>query len=198
MFCFKMLEHKRNTEAKNYIQSLNAKVSMLRINLKSKIKKKSYKYRALFRSGITSGDPIDLALNELIEIKLETGEELQRYFDLSKRINALLIAENSRNSDRNEKNEKTDKPLLQEPTVEVGKEDFMGTDFKSELSIIRVIKDMVEISAIVNRKVEAYNLVNQKSPLPLANPLNFPSMVEVNRVFKKEATVTDDDAAEAA
>ena len=77
LFCFKMLEHRRNTEAKNYIQTLIAKVSMLRINLKSKVKKKSHKYRALLRDGVTEGDPIDLALNEMIEIKLETGDELQ-------------------------------------------------------------------------------------------------------------------------
>lgn len=198
LFCFKMLEHKRNVEAKNYIQSLHAKVSMLRINLKSKIKKKSYKYRALFKGAVSNGDPIDLALVELIEIKLETGEELQRYFDLSKRINALLITENSKNSKRIEKGDNTDKPQIQEPQIEIGKEDFMGTDFKSELSIIRVIKDMVEISALVNRKIEAYNLSNQKASLPLANNLNFPSMTEVNRVFKKEKTIADDDTSEAA
>lgn len=184
MFCFKCLEYKKKSEAKNYIQSLNAKLSMLRINLKSKIKKKSYKYRSSFKTTISNGDPIDLALNELIDLKFESGEELQRYFDLSKRINSLLISEKLKTADKVERLEK--QPAVEQNYENIGKEDFMGTDFKSEISILRIIKDMVELSTILNKRIDAYNIVNPKNPLSTVNSLYFPSLAEVNRVFKTE------------
>lgn len=204
MFCFKCIEFKKKSEAKNYIQSLNAKLSILRMNLKSKVKKKSYKYRSLFKNGVSPGDPIDLVLNELVDLKLESGEDLQKYFDLSKRINSLLITENYRHKEKTlekpiDKMERTDKPVVAEIRQEkMGQEDFMGTDFKSEISIIRVIKDMVEISLILNKRVDAYNILNPKAPIQNVNPLIFPSMSEVNRIFKNEGNQFSDDPAEAA
>ncbi len=210
MFCFKCIEYKKKSEAKNFIQSLNAKLSILRINLKGKVKKKSYKYRSLFKNGVSPGDPIDLVLNELIELNLETGEELQKYFDLSKRINSLLSTESHRSSIRSaeklakiaEKNERPESPdnalAAQDQVEKIGQEDFMGTDFKSEISIIRLIKDMVEISIILNKRVDAYNTLNPKSPIPNVNPLAFLSMSEVNRIFRAEGKQFDVDSAEAA
>ena len=199
MFCFKLVEFKKKSEAKNYIQSLNAKLSILRINLKGKVKKKSYKYRSLFKNGVSPEDPIDLVLNELIDLNLETGEELQKYFDLSKRINSLLVTENYRTPDKQkDKTEKSDR-VDKLPTDErIGQDDFMGTDFKSEISIIRVIKDMVEISLILNKRVDAYNILNPKTPIQNVNPLIFTSMSEVNRIFKSENKQINDEVAEAA
>ena len=199
LFCFKCLEYKKNADSKNYIQSLHARLSMLRINLKGKVKRKSNKYRSMFPVTIGTGDPVDLALNDMIENKLETGEEIERYFDIAKKINTLLVTERSKSKDK-----VADKNLAQHKQPEtqydqgLGDEDFMGTDFKSEISIIRTIKDMVEISNLLNKKIETYNELNTKNPLPKVAPLNFPSLVDVNRVFFSGKNSRVDDSAEAA
>ncbi len=203
LFCFKLLEQKKKNEAKNYIQSLNAKLSILRINLRGKMKKKSHKYRSLFKTSISAGDPIDVALNELIDLKLETSDEFQRYFDLSKRINYLLKTENVKTPEKDKADktadDKPEKPKFAEPVREpLGNEDFMGTDFKSEISIIRVIKDMVEISKVLHRRIQAYNSSNPRNPIAEVMSIHFPSLAEVNMVFKKEQINSEDDSAETA
>ena len=207
MFCFKCIEFRKNKQAKNFIQSLNARLSILRMNLKGKVKKKSYKYRSLFKNGVSPGDPIDLVLNEMIDLKLETGDEIEKYFELSKRINSLLVTANYRQTEK--QNEKTEKAVakveapekvkvIEVPEEKIGQEDFMGTDFKSEISIIRIIKDMVEVSIILNNRVDAYNILNPKAPIANVNNLVFPSLSEVNRIFKTEHTKLSDDTSEAA
>lgn len=202
LFCFKCLEFRKNAEAKNYIQSLHAKLSILRINLKAKVKRKSHKYRSLFPVSISAGDPADLALVDMIENKLETGEEIERYFNIARKINSLLVKESSKNRDKDK--EKVHEKLVTqhkselEPGHAVGREDFMGTDFKSELSIIRTIKDMVEISVLLNKKIESYNELNLKSPLPKLSLIKFPSLIDVNRVFATQKNAHEDDSSEAA
>ncbi len=173
LFCFKFIQSKKNSGQKNQIQNLNAKLSMLRMTLKSKLKTKSYKYRSLFRIGITSGDPVDEALNELIALTLESGDDFQRYFDISKRINSMLITQAAAEA-------KKEQPGLAE---QVGKEDFMGTDFKSEISILRVIKEMVEVSKLIHTRIENYNFTNLKQPIPPVKVISFLALAEVNRVF---------------
>ena len=178
-FCFKFLQLRKKSGQKNQILNLNAKLSMIRMSLKAKIKTKSYRYRALFKTTVTSGDPVDIDLNDLINLNLDTGEDFQRYFDLSKRINSLLIAERASESPESKKeNQKDDS--------HIGKEDFMGTDFKNEISILRHIKEMVEISSHLNKRIEAYNQANVKNPIPQVNILTFHSLIEVNRVFRNE------------
>ena len=189
IFCFKCFEYKKKSESKNYIQSLNAKISIVRISLRAKIKKKSHKYRALFKTQVTAGDPVDLALTELIELKLESGEDFQRYFDLSKRLNSLLLSESARLGELTQ-DEKIDS--IKKSDTFVAHDDFMGTDFKNELSIIRLIKDMVEISAMLNKRIEIYNEANLKTPMNKVSTLLFPSFVEVNRVFAGKKEIPDD------
>ena len=180
------------------------------MNLKGKVKKKSYKYRSLFKNGVSPGDPIDLVLNEMIDLKLETGEEIEKYFELSKRINSLLITANARQPEK--QTEKLDKvPDKSDKTVPLEKvkiplqieekmdqEAFMGTDFKSEISIIRIIKDMVEVSVVLSHRIEAYNALNPKSPIENVSQLTFPSLSEVNRIFKSEQKKLGEDVSEAA
>ncbi len=173
LFCFKFIQSRKNSGQKNQIQNLNAKLSMLRMTLRSKLKTKSYKYRSLFRIGITSGDPIDEALNELIALPLENGDDLQRYFDISKKVNSMLITQAAAEA-------KKEQTAGVEP---VGKEDFMGTDFKSEIAILRLIKEIVEVSRVINKRIENYNLANPKQPIAQVNTLTFPALAEVNRVF---------------
>lgn len=185
LFVFKFIQARKNSGEKNQIQNLNAKLSMVRMTLKAKIKGKSNKYRALFKFGITAGDPVDLLLNELIGLSLENGDDLQRYFDISKQINSLIVAEAAKEAAkevaRQSLDGKTDQPARD--TSHIGKEDFMGTDFKSEIAILRLIKEMVEVSVALNKRIDHFNSASPKNPIARVNPLSFSSYIEVNRVF---------------
>ncbi len=196
LFCFKFIQARKNSGEKNQIQNLNAKLSMLRMTLKAKIKGKSHKYRALFKAGIGAGDPVDVLLNELISLSLENGDDLQRYFDVSKKINSLLMAEAAKEAARESFEAKKDQ--VAKDTSHIGKEDFMGTDFKSEIAILRLIKEMVEISSVLNKRIDHYNLSGSKNPISRVNSLSFPSFVEVNRVFVTDSSAVAATSAAAA
>ena len=73
-----------------------------------------------------------------------------------------------------------------EPPVgfeQIGKEDFMGTDFKSEIAILRLIKEMVDVSKLIHTRIENYNMTNLKQPIAPVKIITFPALAEVNRVF---------------
>ena len=70
IFCVvKIIEYRRNLITKNEIQTLQAKVSMLRMALKSKVKKKANSFRSKFVKPVNTGDPIDNAIGELSDNK---------------------------------------------------------------------------------------------------------------------------------
>ncbi len=178
MFAFKFVQMRKNSGQRNQIQNLNAKLSMLRMTLKSKLKSKSYKYRSLIKMAVISGDPTDLLLNELIALTLENGDELQRYFDISRKINSILMTQAAREAIDAKKDAKT------APSEPVGTEDYMGTDLKSEVHILRLIKEMVDVSKVLNKRIENFNFANPKQQIARVNPLTFPAMADVNRAFK--------------
>lgn len=177
IFCIlKFIEFRRNLLTKNEIQTLQARVSMLRMALKSKVKKKANSFRSKFVKPINSGDPFDIAISDLTENKFETGEDFQNYFDLSKRINSYINADFNLSSD-------SIKNL--NPGVQV--EDFMGPDLKNELAIIRTIKEITDASSKYNVKAETFNKLNPKVKIPYVDPLIFNSLTEVNRIFRDSA-----------
>ncbi|MBC7419165.1 MAG: hypothetical protein H7328_00420 [Bdellovibrio sp.] len=171
MFIFKVLKFRKKSDFKNEIDNLQAQISLLRISLKAKVKKKSFTFRSQFPKPLITGDLIDTALNELIENKLETGKELQAYFDLSRRINSFLVV-----------NIQGYSPI----------EDFMSNDFKNEISIIRLIKDISSLSARLNKRSDSYNLTNQSAKLATVDNLIFTSMIEVNRIFNDTPEVHEE------
>lgn len=169
-YSLKYIKTRKNSVIKNDIQNIQASISLLRISLKAKIKKKANSFRSRFVKPINEGDPIDVCINELTENGFEKGSDFQLYFDLSKRINSFIS---------------TDIAISRDMSQEQF-EDFMGPDYKIEISIIRVIKEMTELAVILNNRIDAYNQLNVHDRIANADSLIFPSIVEVNRVFKKE------------
>lgn len=177
LFCtIKFIEYRRTLHTKNEIQSLQARVSILRMALKSKVKKKANSFRSKFVRPINQGDPFDNAICELTENKFETGEDFQMYFDLSTKINSFINAEVKLTTDA-ATNKKTSSQF----------EDFMGPDLKNELAIIRTIKEITEIIAKFNVKADVYNKLKVKSKVTLLDPLIFSSLTEVNRIFTDDS-----------
>lgn len=167
----KVLKFRKKSDYKNEIDNLQAKISLMRISLKSKVKKKSFTFRSQFPKALNSRDVYDTALNALIENPLETGNDLQNYFDLSRQINTYIS--------------------FQVPGY-APSEDFMSNDFRNEIEIIRLIKDISSLSARLNKKIDAYNNSKPTVKLPAVDNLIFTAMMEVNRIFSTHHNPTEE------
>jgi hypothetical protein len=165
----------RAKNSRNEITNLQAKVVTLRMALKARTKMKIKSFRSRFTSKENKGDSIDLAINELAAIRYETANDFQNYFEISKKINGLIDAElKSSTTFSNEKDQKF--------------EDFMGPDYKNEIAIIRILKEITDASEKLNEKIEIYNSRNMKmkkfEPIKKVENLKFPALVDINRVFR--------------
>lgn len=171
LLAFHLMKSKKTNTAKAEILDLQARISKLRLSLKGKIKKKSNLFRStLGKTPIAEGDPISNALKQLIENPFETSQDFQNYFDQSRLIVNFIRATSKSEVDRNLNLEN----------------DFMCSDFKTELDIIRMIKEMTLISARINNRIENYNLTNPNQALQKVDGLIFDSLADVNRIYKNE------------
>lgn len=171
LLAFHLMKSKKTNTVKTEILNLQARLSKLRLSLKGKIKKKSHLFRAqLGKFPLVEGDPIDTALKQLIENPFETSQNFQNYFDQSRAIVNFIRTETKIELDRNVSLENN----------------FMCPDFKTELDIVRIIKEMSLISAKINSRVENYNLTNPNQPLQKVDSLVFESLADVNRIYKDE------------
>lgn len=181
MFAMHMFKSKKFNSVKTDIQNLQAKISQLRLALRGKVKRKSNVFRSQFKGPLVDGDLLDNSLKELADNPFETGQHFQDYFDLSRRLVNHQLSESAGDS---------------APSI-VAENNFMSSDFKTEMDIIRMIKEMSDLSAKINSKVEEYNRVNPNQKLPRVESLVFPSMSEVTRIFENSdlgASVTSEAA----
>lgn len=193
LFVIKFFHHRKNMRAKTQIQNLEAKASMIRMSLKGKVKKKVNTYKSHFVTPVNSGDSIDSHLDLLLENKFESSQDFQNYFDHSKKINSIIkIAIESANDKKKNKSSTS----ISSPPVEENKqqpisenhikyEDFMGSDFKNEMAIIRLIKEMADTCLLLNERIIFYNKLNPKSKYKPVEELVFSAMSDVNRIFRE-------------
>lgn len=175
-----LIQFRKATSIKAEIQNLQARLSKLRLSLKSKIKKKSYVLRASFNKGaITEGNMIDNTIKELTENPFETSQDFQNYFELSRKIVNFIHVENKTEPD-------------QALTIE---NNFMCSDFKTEMDIVRIIKEMSKISARINSRVLENNASNPRQPIKKSDSFVFEALSDINRIFKDQdpAEIVDDE-----
>lgn len=156
------------------IANVEAKMAAYRINLKNRVKRKAKRFRGTYPVNILKDSPFDNALNQLTSITFENNSEFQVYMDLCKRINALIeVAKIDKHSD-------TAKAKL----AETEKCDFMCTDFKNEINIVRLINDMVSVSKTLTKQVERFNSLNGRVKRSVPATITFDSLMELQQVFK--------------
>jgi hypothetical protein len=169
-----MLKSKKFNGVKNDIQNLQAKVSQLRLALKGKVKRKANVFRSQFKGPLVEGDILDSSLRELGDNSFENGQHFQDYFDLSRKLVNHLLAESAGDA---------------APQFSV-ENNFMSSDFKTEMDIIRIIKEMCDLSAKINNKIDEHNRINPGQKLARVESLVFPSMSEVTRMFESNELST--------
>lgn len=166
-----LVKYKKSSNIKAEVQNLQARLSKLRLSLKGKVKKKSNIFRASFtKTAISEGDMMDNALKELTENPFETSENFQNYFDHSRKIVNFIQVES--------KTEPNETDNLEN--------NFMCSDFKTEMDIVRIIKEMSTICARINRRVEDNNVAYPSQPLKKVDAMVFESLADIDRIFKSD------------
>jgi hypothetical protein len=184
----KFFRSKQKGNQKENIKRLDAKMASLRMLLKSKVKKKAQHYRAAMPHIVRKGDPIDQAATSMTELNFETGEEFQKYFDLSKQLNGFMKIgiEKARSSgDARGASEGTGKSRIASSYAIDPNSDFMTTDVKNEFTIIKIMNEIIELNKTLRGKLTTYNasVKRKKDKLPVPQLIAFPDLAELKRIF---------------
>ena len=171
-----ILRSMKKRTLRDEISKVEAKMAAFRINLKNRVKKKAKRFRATYPANIQSGEPIDISLTQLSELTFERNIDFQDYIDLCKKINSFIdLANIDKGSD-----------VHQAAAGEVDKCDFMGTDFKNEINVVRLINDMVMVSKTLHKLTNRYNNFDRRAKLQSPDPINFSSLFELQKVYKNK------------
>jgi hypothetical protein len=168
LFVTNILKFKKFSNVKSEILNLQAKISQLRLALKGKVKKKSNIFRGSLKAGTTEGDMVDNALKSLCENNFECGDDFQAYFDASRKIVNYIQIQSG------------------EGPTQTAENNFMCGDFKTEMDIVRIIKELSTLSAKVNSRIDDYNRINANQKMPKVDSLIFPSLAEIGRIFNED------------
>ena len=167
---FNMMKSKKFNNVKTDVQNLEAKLAQLRLALKGKVKKKSNVFRSMSKTAIIEGDLLDGLLKNLCDVKFESSEDFQRYFDFSKQLVSIIQIESSGEN----------------ASAQMIDNSYMTSDFKTEMDIVRIIKEMTDLSSRINSRIDEHNRTGIGQKLKRVDGLVFPAMTEVNRIFKTE------------
>lgn len=176
-----ILRNMKKRTLRDEISKIEAKMAAFRINLKNRVKKKAKRFRASYPVTITTGEPIDISLTQLAELNFEKNSEFQDYIDICKKINSFI---DLANADKNSE-------AAQSATTDADKCDFMGTDFKNEINIVRLINDMVIVSKALSKQTTRYNNFDRREKLQSPEPITFSSLFELQKVYKNKNASDD-------
>jgi len=184
-YILNFLKQKRKDLISFEIKNLEARMASLRMILKAKVKKKSQHFRTTAAGTIKQGDTVDLAIVELAELQFETNEQFEKYFSISKQLNTYLKIDHSKSA-----NTVSEPPPIAEtlPGNSPLTSDFMTTDVKNEFIIIKTIHEMINLSLSLKAKIDHFNLTNLTQPLPEAKIIQFPSVMDVQKIFSSQET----------
>lgn len=184
LFVFVVLQVFRNLKKKNLkedIATTEARIANLRLNLKTRVKKKSQQFRVNYPKNLAPGDPVDTAIAMLSSIDFEKNDDFESYIELSKKINGFIKLANAPKEAEDDST-----PKFEDNSYN----DFIGTDIKNELNIVRIINDLVSISKTLQRQVTKFNHLERKNKVPYKEVISFPSYFELQRVlhYKQDST----------
>lgn len=173
IFTVNIVRSRKFKNVKHEIEVLQARLSQYRLALKSKVKKKSQTFRVTFKSPVAEGDVIDQTIKSLCENPFEKSDDFQAYFEVSRKIVQLLQIDGGT-----------------APGQEEVENSFMCSDFKVEMDIVRLIKQMSDLTVRINNSIDDYNSRTRKATqhLPKIEAMSFPALAEINKIFsdKKE------------
>lgn len=173
-----VLKFRSNLKTKNELLRLQARISILRMNIRAKVKRRANEFRKYFAASITPDDLLDKDLNGILEIKFEIGADFQKYFDSINNIHSMVTALNK------DPNAPTEKYFEEDPRL--------------ELVILRFVKEMKDSSKSYIEKAEKYNKANPKQKIDMVDPLNFDAMSTIENALCYDPANAQSTNAEAA
>ncbi len=179
-----VLRNLKKTTLREEISAVEAKLATLRINLKTRVKRKAARFRATYPQPITDGDPIDVSISHLSNLAFEKNSEFQDYIDICKKINNYIFM-----ASMNKPALHIEGKQIKVDNANADTADFMGDDFKNEIQIARTISDMALVSRALCKQIYKFNHFDKRISIQPQESVNFPSMFELQRVFR---TVSED------
>ena len=153
--------------------------------MKAKVKKKSNFLRAHATTAIKQGDPFDVIATELAENPFDSNDDFEKYFTLSKQLNTFLKFDLVKQQTVAAKTSAVTEQPMSKPAAETNA-DFMTADVKNEFTIIKTIHEMINLSSILKVKIDHYNSTNLKKPLRPVQPIEFASVIDIQKIFSTE------------
>ena len=199
-FCFSFLKAKQKNSHREEITKMDAKMANMRMLLKAKVKKKAQYYRATFPQPYKQGDPLDVAAKDLSELAFETGDDFQKYFDISKSLNGIMMIAIEKNQQAKKDKEPTKSaPAAAESTTPKVSEDkkahgsdFMTADVKNEFTILKIMHEMVALSQKIKNKIDSYNAAHPKNSINPTIVFHFDSLPDLQRIFSSQENASAD------
>jgi hypothetical protein len=177
VLAIQLVRSKKFSSSKTEVLNMQAKLSKARMALKAKVKKKFNTFHSSIK--VIEGDEVDNLLKKLIENNFETSQNFQDYFDTSRKVVSTIQGYKKEAG-------RADTPLDIE-------NNFMCSDFKTELDIIRIIKEMNSLSTKINSKIEENNRKYPNNVIQRVDDLIFDSLTDVNRVYKVRSEESSSD-----
>ena len=174
-----VLRNMKKTTLREEISKVEAKLSTLRMNLKARVKRKAARFRATYPQPITDGDPIDVCISQLSNLAFEKNSEFQDYIDICKKINNYIFM-----ASMNKPAIPVEGEQIKVDNANADTADFMGDDFKNEIQIVRTISDMALVSRALSKQIYKFNHFDKRISIQPQESVNFPSMFELQRVFR--------------
>lgn len=173
--------------SKNDIALLNAKIMALKMALRVRVKIKLSSFRDRFGKFIDKDDEIDKALNDIYAIKYDSGADFQRYFDISKQVITTMKNDIRFAAKFKELSEQQDQASEGSETAQLF-QDFCGPDYKNEIALVRIIKEITDANNKLSKKVQEFNheYRNRKKfkPAEVVNPITFEFLTDINAIFQ--------------
>lgn len=164
-FVIDMTKRKKLDAVNQQLQSADARLSQLRMALKTKVKRKSTVFRSMYNKSITIGSMFDVSVKSLLQIKFDVGEDFELYFNVSKEIVNILKAE------------KVD-CWFEEFSID---SDYMTNDLQLELEILRIMKEMMNATDRINSIVDEHENEFKSHKFTRVEKLTFPSASETDK-----------------
>ncbi len=193
MFCFVIyairyyIDFVKFQNSKNDIALLNAKIMALKMALRVRVKIKLTSFRDRFGKFIDKDDEIDKSLNEIYNIKYETGADFQRYFDISKQVITIMKNDIRFAAKFKELSEQQVQENENSETAQLF-QDFCGPDYKNEIALVRVIKEITDANNKLSKKILEFNheYRNRKKfvPTQTINLITFSFLEDINKIFE--------------
>lgn len=163
-------------DARNEVQMLQARIAMLRISLKAKVKKKSNGFRNLFNGSVVPDDPVDKLLTTMANLAFERSADFEAYFSLNHDIITHL------------KNHESTNPhiaaaLLQNNKLKINCVDELNSS--SDPIIYRIIREISATSQRLRVSITHYNNLDKKNPFAEDAVFKFMSLSDIKKTLKE-------------